>query len=205
MSLKWLEIAKRIQAIAQTGLEYANDKFDIERYQMLRDISVEIMEELSDTPVEKIRKLFTDERGYQTPKIDIRAVVFRDNKLLMVQEKIDNGWTLPGGWADIGLSPFQIAKKETFEEAGLIVDPIRLLAVHNKSSHAHPPDKWEVYKFFILCKDMGGKISSGMETKDVMWMERNEKLSLSEPRILQSQLDLMFDFYDNPGKQVICD
>ena len=133
MNVNWLEVAKKIQAIAQSGLEYGYDKYDLDRYQQLREISVEIMHGLTDEPVEKITNLFASEKGYQTPKVDIRGVVFRDNKLLVVKEGIDGKWTIPGGWADVCFSPFEIAEKEVWEEAGLKVKSKRLLAVLDKT------------------------------------------------------------------------
>lgn len=205
MPTDWLDIAKKIQAIAQSGLEYGYDKYDIDRYQQLRDISVEIMHGLTDEPIEKITELFASEKGYQTPKIDVRGAVFRDGKLLMVQEATDKGWCLPGGWGDVGYSPFEVTEKEVWEEAGLKVKPLRLLAVLDKMKWPMPKDKYHIYKFFILCEDQGGEISSGMETLDVKWMDRSERLPLSLPRTCQEQIDLMFEYFDHPEKDVVCD
>lgn len=205
MSFDWLQIAKEIQSLAQAGLTYSDNKYDIERYQRLRDISVTILKEYTGAPVERIRSLFASEEGYQTPKVDIRGVVFREGKILMVRESIDGKWTLPGGWADVGYSPFEIAEKEIFEEAGIKVSPERLLAVFDKMKHSHPPDIYHVYKLFILCRDSGQDVKPGMETTDVGWFARDEKLPLSELRITQEQISIMFDFYDNPGKEVMCD
>ncbi len=205
MAADWLSIAKRIQAIAQGGLEFGYDKYDLDRYQQLREISVEIMHGLTDEPVEKITHLFASEKGYQTPKVDIRGVVFREKKLLMVKEGADGNWTLPGGWADIAHTPFDVAKKEVWEEAGLKVEPIRLLAVLDKTRWPMPSDKYHIYKMFILCNDLGGDIAHGMETLDTKWMDRSERLPLSLPRTCQEQIDLMFEFFDNPQKLVVCD
>ena len=205
MSFDWLQIAKEIQSISQAGLTYTENKYDIERYQRLRDLSVSILKEYTDAPVEKIRTLFTSEEGYQTPKIDVRGVIFREGKILMVRESIDGKWTLPGGWADVGYSPFEIAEKEIFEEAGIKVTPERLLAVFDKMKHSHPPDIYHVYKFFILCRDSGQDVKPGMETTDVGWFGRDENLPLSELRITREQINIMFDFYDNPEKDVLCD
>ena len=206
MPFKWLDIAKEIQALAQAGIEFSNNKYDIERYTQLRELSVKILHQYTGAPMEKIHNLFTNEKGYQTPKVDIRGVVFRDGKILMVRETIDGFWTLPGGWADVGYSPFEIAAKEVFEEAGLNVTPQRLLAVFDKMKHAHPPDKYHVYKLFILCKDSGQPVKSGMETTEVSWFGRDEiPSSLSIPRITAMQIQTMFAFYDNPRKDVMCD
>jgi len=205
MALDWLHIAKEIQSIAQAGLTYGENKYDIDRYQQLRELSVKILAGYSDTPTEKIRELFASEEGYQTPKVDIRGVVFRQGRILMVKETLDGRWTLPGGWADVNYSPFEIARKEVFEEAGIHVKPVRLLAVFDKMKHAHPPDIYHVYKLFILCEDPGDKIKPGMETSDVAWIDRDEIPPLSELRITQEQIMTMFEFLDDPGKDVMCD
>lgn len=205
MTFNWLDIAKEMQAIAQAGLEYGKDKYDIERFQQLRDLSIRIMHEHTDAPVEKIRELFADETGYPTPKVDIRGVVFREGKILMVREIIDGGWTLPGGYADIGYSPFEIAAKEIWEEAGIKVEPQRLLAVFDKKNHPHPPDRYHTYKFFILCKDSGEPIKPGMETTEVAWVDRHHIPPLSLPRITHNQIMTMFEFYDHPEMDALCD
>ncbi len=205
MSFKWLDIAKEIQSVAQAGLEYSQNQYDIDRYRQLRELSVKIIHEYSNAPMEQIRNLFASEKGYQTPKVDVRGVVFRKGRILMVREKIDGYWTLPGGWADIGYSPFENAAKEVFEEAGLNVKPIRLLAVFDKLKHAHPPDAYHVYKLFILCLDSGGRIKSGTETLDVNWFARNEIPPLSQPRITKEQIQIMFEYFYNPQKDILCD
>ena len=132
---KLLACAQRLQAIAQTGIEYATNAYDLERYQEVRSLSASLLAELTDEPYEKIMRVFASETGYQTPKVDIRAVLFRGtDEILLVKEKLDQGrWTLPGGWADVGSTPFEVAVKETREEAGLIVRPVRLLALLDKT------------------------------------------------------------------------
>ena len=122
METKWLNWAKKLQAIAQTGLEYSKDKFDIERFEQIRALSIEIMNEYTDIDHSKIRTLFANESGYQTPKIDIRAAVFKEDKILMVREQLDDKWSLPGGWADIDLSIYENVVKESMEEAGAKVE-----------------------------------------------------------------------------------
>lgn len=129
MTLKWLDWAKEIQAISQAGLEYTKDVYDMERFEQLRELSIEIMHEYTEAGDEKIRTLFASETGYQTPKVDVRGVIFQDGKLLLVKEKADGAWALPGGWADIGLSPAEVVVKEVKEEAGYDVRAGRLLAV----------------------------------------------------------------------------
>lgn len=205
MSFDWLSIAKRLQAISQAGLEFGENKYDLERYQFIRDISVEIMHNYTDAPIEQITSLFASEKGYQTPKVDVRGVVFRNGKLLMVKEGVDGKWTLPGGWAEVGHSPFENARKEVKEEAGLDVKPLQLIGVFDKEKHGHPIDKYHVYKLFILCEDLGGDIFPGMETLDVKWIGKEEKLELSTPRITQEQINYMFSFTEKAFDKVFCD
>src|SRR5690606_7818977 len=117
MEYKWLEWAKRIQALSQAGLAFSKDVYDIERYEELRKISVEIMADHTDTEMEKVYDLFANETGYQTPKLDVRGAVFQNNQILLVQENHDGTWSLPGGFCDIGLSPSENIIKEIKEEA----------------------------------------------------------------------------------------
>src|ERR1019366_2079572 len=126
--------AQRLQAIAQAGIAYAPTAYDLERYQEIRALSVNLLQELTDEPYEKIIRVFASESGYQTPKVDVRAVLFRgEDDILLVKEKIDRGkWTLPGGWADVGYTPFEVAVKEVREETGLRVRALRLLALYDK-------------------------------------------------------------------------
>lgn len=206
MAFDWLTIAKQIQSIAQAGLTFCENKYDIDRYHQLRDLSVQIMHEYTGAPIAKIQNLFASETGYQTPKVDVRGVVFRDGKILMVRETIDGFWTLPGGWADVNLSPFENAAKEIYEEAGIEVSPNRLLAVYDKSKDPeHLPDIYHIYKMFILCDDSGQEVKTGMETSGVGWFDRNTIPPLSLPRSTASQIAKMFEFYDNPLLSVICD
>jgi ADP-ribose pyrophosphatase YjhB (NUDIX family) len=205
MAFDWLGIAKEIQSLAQAGLTYSENKYDLDRYRQLRELSVKIVHEYTDAPIEKIRDLFASEEGYQTPKVDVRAVIFRSGKILMVRESTDGFWTLPGGWADVGYSPYEIAVKEVFEEAGIKVTPSRLLAIFDKLKHPHPPDLYHVYKIFILCNDSGEDLCPGMEITEAQWVNRNEIPPLSLLRITKDQIQIMFEFYDNPGKEVMCD
>jgi ADP-ribose pyrophosphatase YjhB (NUDIX family) len=206
MKFHWLHIAKEIQSIAQAGLTFSDNKYDIDRYNQLRELSVKIMHEFTDIPSEKIYHLFAHEEGYQTPKVDIRSVVFRNDKILMVQESADGLWSLPGGWADVNYSPFEIAAKEVLEEAGIDVIPFKLLAVFDKMKDPeHLPDKYHVYKIFIHCKDSGQEVKTGIETTSVNWFDRNNIPPLSLPRITPYQIKMMFEFQDNPMKVAMCD
>lgn len=202
---RWLHWAKRIQAIAQTGLTYARDVYDIERYEELRAISIAMMAEQSGEPYAKVKKLFASETGYATPKVDVRGVVFEHGKLLMVKEKSDGKWALPGGWADIGYTPKEAAVKEIREETGLVTRAVRLLAVLDKKCHPHPPGPYYIYKLFILCERVGGEPEPGLETSDVDWFGEHELPELSLSRNTESQIRLLFEYMRNPEKDAALD
>ncbi|MBO3270536.1 NUDIX hydrolase [Hymenobacter defluvii] len=207
----WLTVAQRLQALAQTGLEYSKGSpFDLERYAEIRALSVQMVAGLTEEPLEKVTAFFTSETGYQTPKVDVRTVVFRGtDEVLMVQEKMDhNRWTLPGGWADVGLTPFEVAEKEAEEETGLHVRAVRLLALFDKKQHSHPPQPWYVYKCCILCEVVGGELGNdNVETIGARWVREAEldNLDLSTDRITRSQLATLFEFARQPGKPTLCD
>lgn len=205
MEQKWLTWAKEIQAIAQTGLAYAKDVYDIERYQALRELSVDILADYTFESKEKIRLAFAGEEGYSTPKVDVRGVIFREEKILLVREKLDGHWALPGGWADIGLSPREVAVKEIAEESGFQAEALRLLAVLDKKFHHHPPEPYHVYKMFILCRITGGAAAEGVETNGVAFFAEDELPELSEERNTREQLRIMFEYLRNPEKPVILD
>lgn len=205
MEPKWLEWAKQMQAIAQTGLTYAKDIYDIERYEQLRQLSIDIVSDYSMAGEDKIKLTFASDTGYATPKVDIRAVVFKQDRILLVREKIDGAWSLPGGWADIGLSPSEVAVKEVQEESGYTVTPIRLLAILDKKFHNHPPEPYHIYKMFIQCEIVGGDAQTGIETSAVDFFDEHHLPELSVERNTRKQLQLMFEYHRNPSKAVIVD
>jgi ADP-ribose pyrophosphatase YjhB (NUDIX family) len=207
---KLLMYAQRLQAVAQAGIEYSTTAYDLERYEEIRIISVKLLQELSDEPYEKILRVFASEKGYQTPKVDVRAVLFQGhNQILLVREKIDQGkWTVPGGWADVGYTPFEVAAKEAQEETGLLVRAVRLLALWDKKMHSHPPQPWYVYKVFILCNIVGGALlPETAETAGARWFTRDElpSLELSTDRVTASQLESLFAFAEDPDLPALCD
>ena len=208
-NLNLLSIAKRLQSIAQAGIFYSEDiPFDRERYEEISELSVQILSNLTDEPIEKIGNLFTQERnGYQTPKVDIRAVIFNESgEILMVKEKVDGCWSLPGGWADVGYTPSEVAVKEVREETGLEVKTIRILAVIDKRNHLHPPEGWYVYKIFILCEKIGGNIlTDTTEISDVQYYRLETLPPLSESRNVYSQIKMMFEYRDDLDKAVYLD
>ncbi len=200
MEPKWLQWAKRVRALADTGLTYADNGYDRERYQELKELSTEMIAEASNLVDEEVENLFPRQPGYPTPKVDVRAVVFKGDKILMVQERADGKWALPGGWAEIGYTPGESAAKEVKEEAGLEVEPTRLLAVLDKQRHDHPPLLSYLYKLFIECKVETGELRSGVETKAVDFFSLASLPPLSTRRNTRQQLELMFEYKDNPQK-----
>nr|WP_072337872.1 MULTISPECIES: NUDIX hydrolase [unclassified Paenibacillus] len=192
MDLRWLGWAQRLQAIAQAGLTYSKDVYDIERFEELRDISVQIMSAYTDLPKERVKLLFAGETGYATPKVDVRGVVFREDRILLVRETMDGLWSIPGGWADIGYSPGEIAVKEVKEESGFDVRPVRLLAVLDRDRHDHPPHANYVYKLFLLCELQGGEAQTGTETTGVGFFGEDELPPLSTDRVTEAQIKLFF-------------
>ena len=190
------EKIKRIQALAEIGLEFSQNTFDLERYDELHEISLQILSQITDIPVEKIVPVIQDKDGYTTPKTDVRAVVFNENdQILLIQEKADNRWAMPGGWADIGYTPGEVAVKECFEEAGLKVETSKLLAVLDKQKQKMPPAFEYVYKIFLLCRKLDDSISVGIETIDVGWFDENNLPELSTPRNTVEQINLMFRYH----------
>lgn len=186
-----LKIARRIQAISQTGLHYAQDVFDIQRYEELRDLSVQLAYLVSDAEINQIRDLFTNETGFQTPKIDIRTVVLRDDKILLTKERVDGKWSLPGGYADINYSPSAVAEKEVFEETGLRVAASRILAVLDTDKHNFPPMEYHFYKIVILCDLLGGELRDSEETEEAGFFDFDNLPELSEPRNNREMIDLI--------------
>jgi len=206
MKYDWLALAKRLQSIAQAGLTYSENIYDLERYEELQNISTGLVSHFAETPQEVVKELFANEKGYLTPKTDVRGVVFREGKILLVRERVDGCWSLPGGWADVGFTPAEVAVKEVGEEAGLEVEAVRLLAVLDRNKHTSVPSPYHIYKLFFLCRAVsGGEPHIGMETTDVGFFGRDELPELSLGRNTAAQIKLMFDFLDNPAKEVVFD
>ncbi len=200
---KWLEWAQKLQAIAQNGLAYSDNKFDIERYHFLREIVAEIVSTHSEVEHNQILDLFAEEVGYATPKIDIRGAVFRENEfheneILLVKERADGLWTLPGGWADVGESPSEAVVKEIREESGYQTQALKLVAVYDRDKQGHTPFPFYIYKFFFLCELLGGSPEISIETEEVGFFPENDLPPLSIGRVTTTQIKRMFEYYRNP-------
>jgi len=177
-----LKISRRIQAIAQTGLHYSENGFDQQRYEELRELSVQLAAQITDAEPDKIRNLFIGETGFQTPKVDIRVVVLNDDKILLVRERSDGRWSMPGGFADVNSSPSEVAVKEVLEETGLSVKVKRLLAVVDTNRHSFPPLEFHFYKIIILCKLISGELHGSHETIEAEFFDLNNLPELSVKR-----------------------
>ncbi len=195
MNTYFFEKIKRLQSLAEIGLEFSTVQYDIDRYREIQQISLQLLEKITDTPIEKIIPVIQEKNGYKTPKVDVRAVVFNEaNQILLVKEKVDGFWSLPGGWSDISFSPSEVAEKECLEEAGLKVKAVRLLAVMDKQKQKMPPAFEYVYKIFLLCEKLNNNIAPGVETIDVNWFREDEIPDLSEPRNTPEQIKMMFRY-----------
>ncbi|HFH9929549.1 TPA: NUDIX hydrolase N-terminal domain-containing protein [Streptococcus suis] len=189
---KWLEWAVRLQAIAQTGLAYGKDVYDIERFEEVRQIAAEMLVEPSGQPLEVVKELFCNESGYQTPKLDTRAAIFQDNKILLVQEN-DGLWSLPGGWCDVNQSVKDNVIKEVKEEAGLEVEAERVVAILDKHKNNPAKSAHRVTKVFILCKVIGGEFQPNLETIGSAYFELNDLPQLSLGKNTPEQIALCFE------------
>jgi ADP-ribose pyrophosphatase YjhB (NUDIX family) len=197
---EWLIWARKIASIAQNGLAFSNDQYDIERYSELRKIAAEMHSSYSGCDKEIILNIFSDQKGYATPKIDVRGVVFREGGVLLVKEKSENLWTIPGGWADVNESPGEAIAREVLEESGYEVKPIRLLACYDRARHPHiPPYPFHIYKLFFLCEITGGRPQISNETNDVRFFSLNSLPKLSRSRILHYQIQRLYELAHDPG------
>jgi ADP-ribose pyrophosphatase YjhB (NUDIX family) len=192
MKEKWLYWAKELQSIAQAGLTYSKDKYDLDRFQQIRDLSVEILNEYTDVGSEKIRDLFCNETGYQTPKVDIRGAIFKDKKILLVKESIDGCWSLPGGWAEVNLSVKENIVKEAKEEAGANVIPKKIIAILDKNKNNELPGVYGIYKIFVLCKLIDENFEKNTETEESGFFSLDNLPPLSVGRNTMKQLEMCF-------------
>ena len=193
MKEKWLFWATELQSIAQAGLTFGENQYDRDRYQQIRDLSVEIMHEYTDMDYIKIRDLFASETGYQTPKVDIRAAVFSDDKILMVNEKIDGKWSLPGGWADVNSSVSESAVRECIEEAGAVVKSKRIVAIHLGNRHNNHNFPFTIYKIFVECVLIEYRFAENTETLGSDFFSIKKLPELSTERNTLEQIRMCFE------------
>lgn len=202
MEDQWLTYAKRLQAIASTGASFTKDRYDRERYDEIAQISLEMIAQLGQVPVQRIDDLVGPyATGYTTPKVDVRGAVFHENGILLVREKSDGLWALPGGFAEVGLTPAQNVAKEIQEEAGLIVDVEALIGVRHKPKEQYAPDARDFYKLFFACT-CRSEISDPRDPDIADWgyFQPDDIPDLSTGRTILGDIEMAFSYRDTPGK-----
>ncbi|MBR2046347.1 MAG: NUDIX hydrolase [Agathobacter sp.] len=195
----WIDLIIELQSLAQAGLTYGKDVYDKERYERIREISAEMMSAMSELPTEQVKGLFCNEIGYQTPKIDTRAAIFKDDKILLVHE--NNGtWALPGGWCDVNVSVAENTIKEVKEEAGLDVTVEKVIAVQDRAKHNLPLYAYGVCKIFMLCIVVGGNFEPNIETVGFDYFEEDNLPNLANEKNNIEQIKLCFEAYRSKNK-----
>jgi ADP-ribose pyrophosphatase YjhB (NUDIX family) len=189
---KWLDFAIELQSLAQIGLAYGKDAYDLERFQRIRDIAAEMMSIKTGFGLEHVKSVFCNEKGYQTPKIDTRAAIFEDGGILLVQER-DGSWSLPGGWCDVNQSIRSNTIKEVREEAGLEVDAVRLIACLDRNKHNTPPYAYGICKAFVLCRKIGGTFAENLETISSGYFKFDDLPRLALAKNTPDQIKMCFD------------
>lgn len=198
---KWLKWAIEIQSLSQIGLTYTKDVYDRERYQRLREISAEMLAKKTELSIEKVKDLFCHETGYQTPKLDTRAAIFRNNKILLVHE--NNGtWSLPGGWCDVLESVKSNTEKEVREETWLNVRAVKIISIQDRNKHNKPVYAYGVCKIFVLCEVINGKFVENIETTEIRYFSLQDlPHNLAEEKTNKEQIEMCFNAYLNENWQ----
>lgn len=201
----WMDLAMRVQSIAQAGLAYGKNEYDLERYEELRDIAAQMVAINTDIPVEIVKMHFCNEDGYQTPKVDTRAVIFQDGKILLVHEK--NGtWALPGGWCDVDQSIVSNIEKETKEEAGLEVKADQVIAVQDWRKHNKCNLPYGVVKIFVQCNVIGGGFQENIETTESKYFTKEElPENLAVEKVTKEQIRMCFEAYESKSWKTLLD
>jgi ADP-ribose pyrophosphatase YjhB (NUDIX family) len=195
---QWLQWTKTLQSIAQNGLTFAQDPFDRERYSQLQRVAAEIMSAYSGAALTHILDLFQREEGYATPKVDVRAAVFRHDEILMVLEREDGRWSLPGGWADVGETPAEVAVREVLEESGYRTRAVRLLAIYDRDRRGHPPLPFHAYKIFLQCDLLDMNPKPNADCGDAAFFPEGKLPELSLTRVTQAEIARMFEHLHDP-------
>lgn len=185
---RWLEWAREIQSLSQTGLTYASTDYERDRHQRLTEIAAEIVQSHTGLPKEAVLKTFLVQPGYATVKVDVRGAVVRDGKILLVQERMDQRWCMPGGWADVGELPSSMVTREVLEESGFEVVPQRILGVYDANRGPTPMEFFHAYKIIFLCDIRGGTARPGDETMAVDFFSFDELPPLSTHRTNERHL-----------------
>ena len=201
---KWLDLAREIQALGQTGLTYTKNEYDIQRYVRLLEISAEIVATYTDLEKEPVLQNFSSQPGYATPKIDVRGAVIRDGKILLVQERMDGKWAMPGGWGDVGDLPSAMVEREVWEESGFKVKAQKVLAVYD-ANRISPMELYHAYKIIFLCTILEGEPTPSNETLAVDFFELENLPPLSTWRTNERMLKEVFAHAENPNRATAFD
>ncbi len=197
---KWIQWAREIQALAQTGLTFAPNHYEIERNKRLMEIAAEILSEHTDLEYESVNKILMEQPGYATPKVDVRAAVIKENKILLVKEITDGRWSMPGGWADVGDYPAEAAEREAFEESGFVVKAKKLIGVFDANRNGRPMEFFHAVKLVFLCEITGGEAKTSNETSDVDFFEFNKLPELSENRTNMKHISEIIKHLEDPKR-----
>jgi len=189
--------ARKVQAIAQNGLLFTQDSFERERYTQLQELTSSILAAELDIPLGAARALWDNEKGYATPKVDVRGGVFDGDRVLLVRERSDGGWTLPGGWVDVNDAPSEAVAREIYEESGYRAKATKLAMLVDKNRHPHPPSLHHIYKLFFLCDLTGGAAKTSNETDGVDFFPVHSLPNLSVGRALSSQIERLYEHHLN--------
>jgi len=203
-SSKWLAWAREIYSLSQVGLTYTKNEFDLERYKRLQEIAAEILSSQSKLAKESVLASFSMQAGYVTPKIDVRGAVIRDNKILLIQERADGKWAMPGGWADLGNAPASVAEREVWEESGFRVKAEKVVAVID-ANRIQPMEFYHAYKIIFLCTLLGGEPRTSYETLAVDFFDLNNLPPLSMYRTNENMLREVFAHVENPDRPTLFD
>ncbi len=203
--LKWLEWAREIQSISQTGLAFATNEYEVERNNRLAELASEIITEHSDANPEIVLNTFLAQVGYATPKVDVRAAVVKNDEILLVKEVTDGCWAMPGGWADVGDTPSEVASRETFEESGYKVKPTEVVGVYDANRSGRPLELFHAYKIVFLCDLLGGEATASNETLDVGFFPFNDLPELSINRTNERHLNEIQAYIKDEKRQVFFD
>lgn len=193
-----LDWARKVQAIAQTGLAFTHDPFDRERYTQLTELVASILSSELDIPLTRAQAFWEGEEGYATPKVDVRGGIFDGDRVLLVRERSDGKWTLPGGWVDVNDSPSGAVAREVFEESGYRARAVKLAALVDKRRHPHPPGIHHIFKLFFLCERTGGEAAVSNETDAVQFFPVTALPELSTGRVLASQIERLYQHQLHP-------
>lgn len=186
----------KLKALVNTSLHYTKDVYDRERLEEMKEILLELSQNLTSYSEDELEAFFNEDLGYVTPKVDVRAVVFEDNRLLLVKEKAEGRWSLPGGWADVGYSPAEIAQKEVREESGLEVMPLQLFKLVDKAKHPYPKSLNYVYKLFFYCEAKTFEVQPGLETSEARFFSREEVVNLQNISVDRNTRDDLLDAFE---------